>query len=108
MKALIGLVIILGVLIAGCGGGKADLIRLPDGDISENELRALIRSFVSDPATAGFMCPEYRGTSDDEVMNIVRGAAEIGAEKRYPVASISDEDFRRKGVIWREECERVE
>ena len=108
MKALIGLVIILGVLIAGCGGGKADLIRELDGDISENELRTLIRLFISEPATAGFMCPKYRGASDGEVMNIQRRVAESAPEKRYPVASISDEDFRRKGVIWREECERVE
>jgi hypothetical protein len=110
MKILVP-ILALGLLLAACSdSSQGRLLALPDGTFTETELHAVIASLVESPALSALLCSEYRGLSDTEVGELAKAnyAQEDGAGHIRDVEDVSDLDYRRAGMIMREECERAQ
>ena len=106
---MLGVLIVLGVLFAACGGGGDDgerILRLGGGDITEAEFRTELRtSFLGSTGTETF-CDRLKGLSDREVADVlVQLNRDRGVDRvQEPVR----DDEERGAAIVKEECARIQ
>lgn len=84
------------------------ILRLPQGDLTEDELRNIERVYIS-TFYSEVICGDYLGHSDEEVLQarIRDYEAQDPTTLVRPLAEVSEADLLLAGVIRREECEEL-
>ena len=115
MVRLIGMLIVLGVLLAACGGGDGDseerVLRLSHGDYPEGEYRLMIRAgALNNPVGTENFCDGLEGLSSEDAIDALIAAAEERDARglgREVIQEADPDDDRRAATIIVEECERI-
>ncbi|HXG36562.1 MAG TPA: hypothetical protein VNL15_06310 [Dehalococcoidia bacterium] len=107
MRALVLAPLILALVIIACSRGddsESRTLRLPRGDVSEEQLRNELRGFLVQPGAKEF-CESLKGLSALDVADALRAYnAQLGIT---PVQEADRDDQKRAGEIVQQECNRI-